>query len=297
MYKMLVLDMDGTLLNENQEISQKNIIAIEKAKRLGVKVVLATGRSIYGIEKYLKELDLISDNNYSVTCSGALVLNNSNKRILQCNNLSVDEIKYIIQSSKKLNLKLNFFSGKNMLIDTYNLISEFDSIANNLNLKTLNLDLLHEENTVAKATLINEDISIIEEIKSIFPSICLEETDISFNKDFNRDLFKDTSRLPLEFLEKFTVVKTTPFTYEIIKKNINKKTGIEILAEELHIIPEEIICIGDSGNDIHMIEYAGLGVAMGNAFEEIKESADYITCTNKEDGVAHVIEKFILDVK
>lgn len=98
----------------------------------------------------------------------------------------------------------------------------------------------------------------------------------------------------MEFLEKFTVSKVTPFNVEVMKKNSNKRSGIEKIAQQLKIKPYEIICIGDSGNDKQMIEYAGLGVAMGNAFAEIKEIADYVTYTNEENGVAHVIDKFIL---
>ena len=103
------------------------------------------------------------------------------------------------------------------------------------------------------------------------------------------------SKLPKGLLEKFTVSKVAPFIVEVMKKNSSKRSGIEKLAEELKIKPHEIICIGDSGNDKQMIEYAGLGVAMGNAFPEIKEIADYVTYSNEDNGVAHVIDKFILN--
>ncbi|MBZ9609445.1 HAD hydrolase family protein [Clostridium estertheticum] len=96
-------------------------------------------------------------------------------------------------------------------------------------------------------------------------------------------------------MTKFTVLKVTPFIVEVMKKSSSKRSGIEKLAEKLEIKPHEIICIGALGNDKQMIEYAGLGVAMGNAFAEIKEIADYVTLTNEENGVAHVINKFILN--
>ena len=81
---------------------------------------------------------------------------------------------------------------------------------------------------------------------------------------------------------------------EFLDKTVNKGTGVKLLAEKLNIRQDEIICIGDAENDIHMIEFAGLGVAMGNAFDNVKRAADFITKTNEEDGVAHVIDKFIL---
>ena len=137
--------------------------------------------------------------------------------------------------------------------------------------------------------------SMLEEIQELFPSIIVDDSEIKAKKGFNKELFKDMSKLPKEFLEKFTVSKVAPFIVEVMKKSSSKRSGIEKLAEELEIKPHEIICIGDSGNDKQMIEYAGLGVAMGNAFPEIKKIADYVTFTNEENGVAHVINKFILN--
>ena len=90
------------------------------------------------------------------------------------------------------------------------------------------------------------------------------------------------------------MLKTTPYHIEILNKASHKGNGVKRLAELYGIKKEEIICVGDSGNDRQMIEYAGLGIAMGNAVEEIKQIADYVTRSNQEHGVAHVIEKFIL---
>lgn len=135
MYKLLVLDMDGTLLNENQKISKENIVAIAKAKQLGVKIVIASGRTIQGIEKYLEELDLISDDNYSVVCSGALVMSNTNERIIQSNPLSYEEFRYVFDLVKQLDINLNMYSDKSILIHSSNYYRRIDSIANNLPLK------------------------------------------------------------------------------------------------------------------------------------------------------------------
>ncbi|MEG0857514.1 MAG: HAD-IIB family hydrolase, partial [Terrisporobacter sp.] len=93
----------------------------------------------------------------------------------------------------------------------------------------------------------------------------------------------------------YTIVRSTPFFLEFLNPQANKGAGIGLLAHELGIKQDEIICVGDAGNDKHMIEYAGLGVAMGNATEDIKDLADYITLSNDDDGVAHVINKFILN--
>ncbi|MCY6484712.1 Cof-type HAD-IIB family hydrolase [Clostridium aestuarii] len=295
MYKLIALDMDGTLLNNNQSISKENIVAIKRAKELGVKVVLTTGRSIGGIERYLKKLDLINDDEYSITCSGALILNNTKKKIIECNPISYDEFKYIFDLAKKINITLNIYSEDCIYVPSYDPFSKFDSIANNVPLKLVDFNSLNKDITINKVTLINEDLSILKKLKSFFPSVCLENLDVKAKKNFDENLFEDISKVSSEFLEKFTALKTSPYTMEVIKKVCNKGKGVQTMAERLGIKKEEVICVGDSGNDKHMIEFAGLGVAMQNAFPEIKEIADYVTYTNEENGVAHVIEKFILN--
>jgi Cof subfamily protein (haloacid dehalogenase superfamily) len=290
-----VLDMDGTLLNENQRISKENIVAIESAKQLGVKIVIASGRTIQGIENYLEELDLLSDDEYSVVCSGAIVMNNTKQRIIHSSPLSYEEFKYVFDLVKQLNINLNMYSHESILIHSSNYYSRFDSIANNIPLQIMDFNSLDKETLITKIMLINEDLSIAEEMKALFPGIIVKDMSIDSKEGYNKELFKVISNLPVEFLEKFNVSKVTPFNVEVMKKCANKRSGIEKIAEELNIKPHEIICIGDSGNDRHMIEYAGLGVAMGNAFPEIKEIADYVTFTNEDNGVAHVIEKFILN--
>lgn len=296
MYKLLVLDMDGTLLDDHQKISKENVLAVKKAKEMGIKIVIATGRTKKGIEKYLKALDLMSLDNYSVVCSGALVLNNMDE-IIGINPLAYEEFKYIFDLANELNITLNMYTNDGILVHNDNYFSRFDAIANNSPLKIVDYHSLDEETLITKIMLINEDLSIAEEIQLFFPSILVEDKSITCKKDYNKDLFKDVSKLPAELLEKFTVAKVTPYNVEILNKKANKRAGIEKIAHKLNIKPEEIICIGDSGNDSHMIEYAGLGVAMGNAFPEIKEIADYVTYTNEKNGVAHVIDKFILKEK
>ena len=297
MYKLLVLDMDGTLLNENQKISKENIVAIKKAKHMGVKIVIASGRTIQGIENYLEELDLLSEDNYCVVCSGALVMNNTKGKVIHSNPLSFEEFKYVFELVKQLDISLNMYSDECILIHSNSYYSRFDSIANNLPLQIMDFNCLDKDTLVTKIMLINEDLSIAEEIQALFPSIIVRDIGIEAKEHYNKELFKDISKLPMDFLEKFNVSKVTPFNVEVMKKNANKRAGIEKLAEKFNIKSREIICIGDSGNDKQMIEYAGLGVAMGNAFPEIKEIADYVTLTNEENGVAHVIEKFILNEK
>ena len=103
------------------------------------------------------------------------------------------------------------------------------------------------------------------------------------------------ARIPQEVKEKYTVLKSAPYFLEILDKRVNKGTGVKSLADVLGIKPEEIMAIGDQENDIAMIEYAGVGVAMDNAIPSVKEVANFVTKSNLEDGVAFAIEKYVLN--
>lgn len=119
----------------------------------------------------------------------------------------------------------------------------------------------------------------------IFKIVLEEEKDV---------LDKITSQIPKELFEEYNIIRSVDFMLEFMKKGCNKAIGIEKLADHLGISREEIVAIGDAINDKEMIEYAGLGVAMGNAEDEIKMLANFITKSNEEDGVAYVIDKFIV---
>jgi HAD-superfamily hydrolase, subfamily IIB len=267
MYKIIAIDMDGTLLREDKTISDRTKEAIKKAKELGVKVVLASGRPIEGIDQYLKELNLISETDYVLSYNGALVLNTKTRDVISSSLLYGRDVHMLYEISKELGVNIHAFSRINGLITPKN--SRYTDVEANINgieINVMPFEKVAEDEEIVKIMMIDE------------PEI----------------LSKAVERLPQKLYEDYTVVQSTPYFLEFLNKVSNKGVGVQALAEHLDINREEIICVGDAGNDHHMIEYSGLGVAMGNATDEIKEIADYITTSNEEDGVAEVIEKFIL---
>lgn len=294
MYKLIAIDMDGTLLANDKTISNETYAAIESAKAKGVKIVLCTGRPIQGVERTLKYLNLINDSDYVVTCSGAVVQCTGTREIISQTNLTPKDVAFLYNLSKKLNITLNAVTPDYLITPTLNFTTGVEAYLTNLPIKIVDFNNLNENIPIRRIAYINETQSFIDKIKSLAKQI-----DIKYNAldllNRNDSLFFNPNNLPDELYEKYTVLKPSSNTLEILNKTANKGTGVAVLAEKLGIKREEIICIGDSGNDIHMIKYAGLGVAMGNAFPEIKEIADYITLTNEENGVAHVINKFILE--
>lgn len=294
MYKLMFLDMDGTLLKNDKTISHQNILAIKAAQKKGVKIVLCTGRPLEGIQRYLKELNLINKNEYSITCSGALVQNNTGDSLISKSFLTTSDLEYLYKMAQFLNIDLSFYSRGKFSVYNHNLYALFDSKVNSSNYEVCQFEEILKNNEISKVNLINEHKGALEDYVKLFGLDTSAYQDFTFKNNSNTDLFVNEYSLPFYLLETFSVLKLCDYSYEVINKKVNKGVGVHKLSEFLNIPLDEIICIGDSGNDLHMINCAGLGVAMGNADNNIKSAANFITLTNEENGVAHVIENFIL---
>ncbi len=266
MYKLVAIDIDGTLLNSKNIISQRNHSAIQAAKKKGVKIVLATGRPMDGIKCYLSELNLLEKGDYAVAFNGALVQDSHNGAVLSKKGLTLDELNYLYNLSLELEVNIHALTPSRCITPKYSKYSQHEADINKIPLDIVDFNTLNKDTEIIKAMYIDE--------KEILDRV--------------------VANLPEVVYEKFTILRSAPFFLEFLNKEVNKGIGVAALAESLGIKKEEVICIGDAGNDLHMVEYAGLGVAMSNAFPELKDAADYITHSNDEDGVAHVIDKFIL---
>lgn len=268
MYKMIALDMDGTLLNKSKEITQNTINHIQEARKNGVKVVLASGRPIEGLKKYLKQLDLIKENEYVLSYNGCLVQEIKSKKIIHEVGIKGKDLHYINDLSKKIGVHIHAFSPEiGLIAENVSRYTEHEAIMNGIEINKIDFNDIDDNDDIIKIMMVDEPEILENAIKKI----------------------------PQEVYEKYTVVRSAPFFLEFINKSGDKGVGLKALANYLNIKKEEIIAMGDAGNDLAMIKYAGLGVAMGNATEEVKKESDYITKTNEEDGVANVINKFILN--
>ncbi|MGY0373105.1 HAD-IIB family hydrolase [Clostridium sp. JNZ J1-5] len=294
MYKLIAIDIDGTLLKNNKTISPENFQAVKKAKEKGVKIVLSTGRPIQGLEKYSQQLGLSETEDYGIACSGGFIKCLGTNEVIFESTLKLDEFKYLYALSKKLKITLNALTRDVILTPTLNLTTQIESFLSNLPMKITNFDTIDESTIINRIVYINETENFASHLKRV-----IKRNNINYNPpsrlDGNESLSFDKNNLPNELLERFTVLRPSSNTLEILKKGVNKGTSVNLVAEKFDIKPDEIICIGDSDNDLDMIKYAGLGVAMGNAPDEVKSEANYITYTNEENGLAHVINKFILE--
>ncbi|MGV8983463.1 sugar-phosphatase [Clostridium sp.] len=266
MYKLIAIDMDGTLLSDKKHISPVNYKAIQEAKANGVKVVLASGRPLVGFKKYLDQLDLISEDNYAVAFNGALVQTSDGGEIISKKTLTLEDYKSLYKLSKDLNVNIHALTENSVIAPKDNMYTRGEAKMNGISCEIIDVEDVPFDTTIVKVMFIDAPEIIDEAIQNI----------------------------PEEISDKYTIVRSAPFYLEFLEKSVNKGAGVAALAEKLNIKQEEVICIGDAGNDIHMIKYAGLGVAMGNAFPEVKKAANFITKTNEQNGVAFIIDKFIL---
>lgn len=285
MYKLIAIDLDGTLLNSYGLISEKNREAIKKAQENGIKIVLASGRTTNSVKSLAEEL---GGNEYIICGNGSLIYD-----------LKKDEIIYDKFIDKNKALQIIQICEQNSIY--YNVYTEDMVIA-----KTLDNNVLfyHQENSNkpdSKKTKINLVDNIYEYVKNLEGKNILkftisDKSSIIFNSIIkklrnirNIDVL-DVAHMSRKMIKSGTEEVSLEYYYtEITSENVDKWNAIEWLAEKLEIEKEEIMAIGDNINDKLMIENAGLGIAMGNSDPLIKEIADKTVANNNENGVAEAL--------
>ena len=289
MYKLIAIDLDGTLLNSYGQISEKNKLALNNAKEKGIQIVLASGRTKDSVKSIANEIGV---QNYIICGNGSLIYD-----------LQKEEIIYDKFIEKKKALQIIDICEKNSIY--YNIYTENMVIA-----KTLNNNVLfyYQENANkpdSKKTKINIVQDIYEYVKNLdnqnILKITISDSDSIIFNSIIRKLreIKEIDVLDVEHMSRKIIkagtdeVKLEYYYTEITKKDVDKWYAIQYLMDNLDINQNEVLTIGDNVNDKLMIENAGCGVAMGNSAPYIKEISDLIVSDNNEDGVAEAIEKII----
>lgn len=267
-YRVLVLDIDGTLTNSKKEITDATKRALRQAQERGVKVVLASGRPTPGIVPLADELELGRFGGFILSFNGAVVTNYQTKEVVFETTLPLSEIPSLYKSSQEYGVSIVTY--KDDAIITENVDNEYVSIEARIN----------------KMPVVEVDDFVKTVTKPV--TKCLMVGD----GDYMAQVEKQVNEL---FGDRLNVYRSEPFFLEIMPRNVDKAYSLGKLLEHLGMTKEEMVACGDGFNDLSMIKYAGLGVAMGNAQPVVKESADYITLTNDEDGVASVVDEFILN--
>lgn len=266
-YQLIALDMDGTLLDNNKQISARNHAAISAAREKGVYVILASGRPYVGMKRYMQQLGMNGENDYVLCFNGAQVERVHDGKVINRQILQGSDAKFVAQYAAQFGLNVHAFSPERGLITPKaNRYTQHEADSNLIDFTLLDFAELDDDEPIIKVMMID-------------PPELLDRV---------------ANAVPTALSQRYTVVRSAPYFLEFIHPQANKGAGVAALVQHLNIQPQQVICCGDAGNDWHMLQYAGLGVAMGNASDDLKAIADYITADNNQSGVAEVIEKFVL---
>lgn len=269
MIRLIGLDMDGTLLNDNKNISFENKEALAKAIELGIKIVLVTGRPLCNrVLKYYQELNLYKDNEYMIAFNGAAIYNIFTKELIYDKRITGKDVKDLKKFAYQFNgAYIHLYKDNDCYYEDINEYTEIERNVNKVSLFEKNFDEFKDEDKIIKFMIVGHE-SVLNEVEN---------------------------NIPLDLKNRFTILRSMPYFLEFINKDVNKYVGLKFLSKKLNINEDEIMTFGDAMNDYDMIKNAKLSVAMGNAVDELKEVAKFVTKENNESGVAHAINMFIID--
>lgn len=269
-YKVIVLDLDGTLTNREKKITAHTKEVLMQAQEQGKIVVLASGRPTYGVMPLAKELELDRYGGYILAYNGGIIMDCKTGETVFQRQLPVGINRTIAQLAVEHGVNLLTYEGPHIIA------SNAECPYTQLESKINHIDIRQVDNMEEYVTF------------PVPKFLMTEEGDY---------LALVEAKVKAALGKNFSVYRSEPFFLEVLPKGIDKAKSLERLLTLLGLSKQQMIACGDGYNDLSMIEYAGLGVAMANAVLPVRNAADYVTLSNEEDGVAHVVEKFMLSAQ
>lgn len=268
MIKMIAIDLDGTFLNDNKKVSRRNLEALHYADQKGIKIVIATGRTYAGMKNFVEEIGFVSENDYIITFNGGQIQKAATGEIVKNSLLTVNDLNLWYPILTDIELPMNILAQDII----------YEPLAYPKGYKSLYID------STMNQTVHRVDYgSFSEDTKFNKFIIATESTHID----------RQIQLVEEEIKNNYMFIRSYDFLLEIGNKGVTKGSSLVKLAEHLGIDMSEVMAIGDQMNDYMMLEYAGKGIAMGNAIPQIKRIADDITGTNNDDGVAEAIYRYV----
>ena len=288
MYKLVAVDLDGTLLNQYGDVTENTKRVIKNVMRKGTQVVLASGRSIDSIQNISNE---IGASRYIVAGNGAVLYDIEEQKNLYENYIPIEKAKKIIDICEENSIFYNIYTNKKIVTKNlrYNVLYYYKENLKKADRKKTNIDIvdsiqdyvknMRDEN-IMKIFICDETASVFNSIMKKFEEVPNVETlDVSH---MSRKVIKNgTLEFPIEY-----------YYTEISMKNVDKWNAIEFLINKMGINKDAVIAIGDNMNDKRMIEEAGLGITMEGSTPAVADIANYVTADNNNEGVAKALEKF-----
>lgn len=264
-YKMVAMDMDGTLLNQQHQLSPRTIQAVQHIANLGITVLLATGRMVAAITDHLK---LLGTQGIVVAHNGALVKDVQTNHIYHHETISQQVVQMVLKQAEKNKIVTHLNLDDEVYFNQQNPLSE--KFAKELRISLTYISELSGVSGNPTSILMMDRKSVLNEV--------LNDVQNHAPDGFDYVLIPWIDEI---------------WQLQLLPPNTSKGKGVLEVASQLDISPESIISFGDSYNDIDMIQQTGLGIAMGNAVQKLKDVADYVTLPNHRDGVAMVLEELV----
>lgn len=260
--KIVFFDIDGTLTNSNKVISENTINTLNKLIERNIFIVLCTGRANGFVNKYLKQINI---SRYSISNNGALIYDNELNKIIISHTLYNKDLEYLWNYSN--DTKTGF-------------------IINTVNNKYSNKFVRNKEDKV----IINK----LSDIKEDKVQLIISNDDISIMKELELYINNKTNlKVINKSFDYLNEIENGYYFFDIVNSNVNKGDAINDTLKILNINKKNSLCFGDSINDIDMFKSVGISVAMGNAIQDLKNIADYITDTNDNDGISKFFDKYL----
>ncbi|MFB0918602.1 MAG: Cof-type HAD-IIB family hydrolase [Clostridiaceae bacterium] len=267
-FKLVALDMDGTLTNDEKLITPKTKAALIEIQKQGAVVVLASGRPTTGLYEEAAELRLHEFGGYLLSYNGARISKAVDRAVIHEDRLPRHMIPGLVEHVSKFPVSMIFDDGVSLYT------TNRDGYAVSVESRITHLDIV--------------EITNLNKVYEVAPVKLLMSAEPSVLRGIEKEI-----GAPFPELE---FVRSAPFFLEAVNKGVSKGAALKLLAESLGIKREEIMAFGDEHNDIPMLEYAGLGVGMENACDEILEMCDVVTLSNNNDGVAHILAMYFENI-
>ena len=266
-YEIIALDIDGTLTDSHRELTPRTINTLIEAQKRGKKVILASGRHNCGMRSIAETLKLDEYEGYIMAFNGGKIINASTNEVIYSVNFPRKYIASVLDSIKGSGLTVITYDDEKIIMD-----------------KTEN------EYTYIEAKIVNMEYKKVDDI--------LSYVDFEINKMLlvgDPKVINEYERILVDkFKGYFDVFKSCPFFLELMPFGVNKGASLSRFLPEIGYTRENLIACGDSYNDMTMIGYAGLGVCMKNGEKDVKKIADVIAESNDDDGVAKIVEQYML---
>lgn len=267
-YKLLVLDVDGTLLNDEREISKRTLAALLKVQQMGVRIVLASGRPTYGLMPLAKTLELGNYGGFVLSYNGCQIIKAQNGEILFERRINPEMLPYLEKKARKNGLAIFTYHNDTLITDS-------------------------PDNEYIKNEALLNNLKIIKE-DEFSTAIDFAPCKCMLVSDKEKALIGLEQHWEKRLAGTLDAFRSEPYFLEVVPCGVNKANTLGALLEHLGVTREEVIAVGDGVCDVTMLQLAGMGVAMGHSQDSVKVCADYVTASNEEDGVALAVEKLIL---